>query len=62
MTAEEFEATWTKWLAHRDVSVTALTLAMSVMGNVRTQTLRAFEAKEMQLTSVGDPPALPGRQ
>jgi uncharacterized protein with GYD domain len=32
-----------------DVSVTALTLAMSVMGNVRTQTLRAFEAKEMQL-------------
>src|SRR5262249_3100305 len=32
-----------------DVSVTALTLAMSVMGNVRTQTLRAFEAEEMQL-------------
>jgi uncharacterized protein with GYD domain len=32
-----------------DVSVTALTLAMSVMGNIRTQTLRAFEAEEMQL-------------
>jgi uncharacterized protein with GYD domain len=32
-----------------DVSVTALTLAMSAMGNIRTQTLRAFEAKEMQL-------------
>jgi uncharacterized protein with GYD domain len=32
-----------------DASVTALTLAMSVMGNVRTQTLRAFEAEEMQL-------------
>jgi uncharacterized protein with GYD domain len=32
-----------------DVSVTAFTLAMSVMGNVRTQTLRAFEAGEMRL-------------
>jgi uncharacterized protein with GYD domain len=32
-----------------DASVTALTLAMSVMGHVRTQTVRAFKAEEMQL-------------
>ena len=31
-----------------DASVTALTLAMSALGNVRTQTLRAFGAVEMK--------------
>jgi uncharacterized protein with GYD domain len=32
-----------------DVSVTSLTLAMSVMGKLHTQTVRAFQAEEMQL-------------
>jgi uncharacterized protein with GYD domain len=32
-----------------DVSVTAFTLAMSALGNVRTETLRAFGAEEMRL-------------
>jgi uncharacterized protein with GYD domain len=32
-----------------DVSVTALTLAMSALGDIRTQTVRAFEADEMRL-------------
>ena len=31
-----------------DASVTALTLAMSVMGNIQTQTLRAFGVGEMK--------------
>jgi uncharacterized protein with GYD domain len=32
-----------------DISVTSLTLALSVMGNIRTKTVRAFQSGEMQL-------------